>query len=436
MKALWILHFLLFAASVILLQSCSNSESMTFFYDPEDSLGANNPLSSKTNFLSINGSCPPYAGIPTIVIETENFEQIQDRETEVPAKMQIWGKDSPESEIMDLTIRGRGNSSWTMPQKSYKIELASKQRILNMPKDRDWALIANYADKSLMKNYLMYHLSAKLGAYYAPQCEFVELYINKEYLGVYLLTETIKTSKNRIIFPKNSNSFIVEFDAKYRPNEQVFFSNIIKNDSIGQAFRIHEPKNATDSCLLIIKNHILSFETFLKNFSLTDSIANWIDVDEYLKHYWVQEFSKNPDAEFHTSVFFSWTDGDIIKMGPVWDFDLAFGGYDRESINSTENWFIKRAYWNSLIFKNKKMDSLRIDYWKTNRSKFVESLSSIDSISYLLTDAASNNFRKWDILQSTKLKYHKYPYNSYQEAVSDLKKWITKRIEWIDSQIN
>ncbi|MBQ2560012.1 MAG: CotH kinase family protein, partial [Fibrobacter sp.] len=118
----------------------------------------------------------PYANIPRIVIETENRTKIKDRETEIPAKLQIWGKKEAESEIVDLTIRGRGNTSWTdMPKKSYKIEFEKKQSMLGMPKDKDWALISNYADKTLMRNYIAYRLSATLGAYYAPRSEFAEL---------------------------------------------------------------------------------------------------------------------------------------------------------------------------------------------------------------------------------------------------------------------
>ena len=134
----------------------------------------------------------PYAGIPRIVIETENRKAIVGREIEISAKMQIWDDSSAESEIMDLTIRGRGNSSWEMPKKSYKIEFDKKQSMLGMPKDKDWALIANYADKTLMRNDLAYRLSAALDVFYAPRCEFAELYVNGNYLGVYLVTETIK----------------------------------------------------------------------------------------------------------------------------------------------------------------------------------------------------------------------------------------------------
>lgn len=98
--------------------------------------------------------------------------------------------------------------------------------MLGMPKDKDWALIANYADKSLMRNYISYRLSSALNAYYAPRCEFAELYLNGEYLGVYLLTETIKIGKNRVNIPQNDESYIVEVDKKYKETEQVVFSDI------------------------------------------------------------------------------------------------------------------------------------------------------------------------------------------------------------------
>ena len=191
------LPLLLGAIIGCLLSACSNSEGVdgdsALGWNSEDSAydirTAENPLTNsadsqdsgppRIDYLPLDDSEYPYAGIPRIVIETENHREIKDRETEIPAKLQIWGEKAPESEVMDLTIRGRGNTSWTdMPKKSYKIEFTNKQEILGMPKDRDWALIANYADKTLMKNYLAYHLSAELGALFAPRCDFVELYLN------------------------------------------------------------------------------------------------------------------------------------------------------------------------------------------------------------------------------------------------------------------
>lgn len=197
----FITNVLCFAFVAIFLSSCKNSIDADEL--EEVSSSSIETSSSLVEFISSSTSSYPesfkpddkeypYAGIPRIVIETENRKAIVDRETEIPAKMQIWGDSTAESEIMDLTIRGRGNSSWEMPKKSYKIEFDKKQSMLGMPKDKDWALIANYADKTLMRNYLAYRLSAALDVFYAPRCEFAELYVNGNYLGVYLVTETIK----------------------------------------------------------------------------------------------------------------------------------------------------------------------------------------------------------------------------------------------------
>ncbi|SHL61875.1 CotH kinase family protein [Fibrobacter sp. UWH4] len=438
--------------------ACSNSEYVgnNFVWDYKDETGLNTDIynnsadSDNSIFSSSIGidNLPfddteyPYTGIPRIVIETENHLAIRDRETEIPAKLQIWGKNSPESDVMFLSIRGRGNTSWEeMPKKSYKIEFINKQAMLGMPKDRDWALIANYADKTLMKNYLMYHLSAELGAYYAPRCEFVELYLNKEYLGVYLLTETIKIAKQRINIPENDNSYIVEIDARLRDGDQVVFSHIIRGVSLKFKwhfnFQIHQPQNASQQVLDIIENHIQSFETYLTNIqeNQDNHVNQWIDIDEYVKHYWVQEFSKNPDADFKTSVYFSWIKNDVIKMGPVWDFDIVFGGHVWKNVIDTKQWLIKDVYWNHFLFQDSVMKQALLNYWHTNESIFSNTLNIVDSIQNILQYAAINNFKRWNILQSTESVFHSFSYLTYEDATNDLKEWIKKRISWIDSEL-
>lgn len=388
--------------------------------------------------LPLDDSEYPYAGIPRIVIETKNHQAIKDRETEIPAKLQIWGESLPESDIMDLTIRGRGNTSWTdMPKKSYKIEFVNKQEMLGMPKDRDWALIANHADKTLMMNYLMYHLSAELGAYYAPRCEFVELYLNKEYLGVYLLTETIKIAKHRINISKNEDSYLIEVDHRVKENEQPIYSAILTNDKNKKAFRIHEPQNASKEAISAIKNRIESFERYLKTIDphKNNNTNQWIDVNEYIKHYWVQEFSKNFDANFATSVYFTWEKGNVIKMGPIWDFDLAFGNNNVTYVSQPQNWYIKPAYWNSFLFKDSTMNNSRITFWNKNKKTFLEIIDKIDSSKSFLHNSAKNNFKKWNILPNTQEWYQQHSYNTYYDACENLKNWIKQRIEWIDSEI-
>ncbi len=448
-KALTRIHAIFAFAFIAVLSfcACSNSEGVDYANyaeiadDNDVSSDGDNPQtqdassSSKViDYLPLDDTEYPYAGIPRIVIETEKHQAIKDRETEIPAKLQIWGEKTPESEVMDLTIRGRGNTSWDyMPKKSYKIEFVNKQEMLGMPKDRDWALIANYVDKTMMKNYLMYHLSAELGAYYAPRCAFTELYINREYLGVYLLTETVKIAKHRVNIPKNEDSYLIEVDARVKENEQPVYSTILTNDTNKKAFRIHEPKNASKETLSAIKDKIESFERYLKTIDpqKNNDINQWIDIDEYIKHYWIQEFSKNPDADFKTSVYFSWGKDGVIKMGPVWDFDLSLGNRDKPR-GLPPGWYIKPSYWNKFLFKDSMLEQARIDYWTIHKDKFKSLPSKIDSVYFFLRSAAQNNYKKWNIENSFKYSYNQDYYHSFEEACEHLKEWIKQRIDWID----
>ena len=437
------------AIAMAVLSACDSSADASGDTDNLTTLSSSSKgkcSSSKANISTAVKSYPdsfkpndkeyPYASIPRIVIYTENKQKIKDRETEIPAKLQIWGKKEAESEVLDLTIRGRGNTSWIMPKKSYKIEFIQKQSMLGMPKDKDWALIANYADKSLMRNYIAYRLSAGLGAYYAPRCEFVELYLNDVYLGVYLLTETIKISKNRVGVPEDDNSFVVEVDGKYRKNEQIVFSDVLTENGTEKAFRIHYPKNASRATLDTVQNHIRNFEKFLKSIKAREnnSVDDWIDIDESVKHYWIQELFKNPDACFYTSVFFSWVKGKKIMMGPVWDFDLSMANHSSNSVNKAESWQI-RNYWNAYLFKDSLYRESIRNAWKMNHDLFESVSDSIDNAYAKIKKAAQNNFKKWNVLgDTTSSSWKNQTFTSYKESVVYIKNWLSDRIQWIDGQ--
>lgn len=381
-------------------------------------------------YLPLDDSEYPYAGIPRIVIETENFRAIKDRETEIPAKLQIWGENAPESEIMELTIRGRGNSSWIyMPKKSYKIELRQKQSLLGMSKDKDWALVANYADKTLMKNYIMYHLSNDFGMQFVPNCLFVEVFINKEYLGVYNLTETLKVNKNRINLPQTQTSYLVEIDRKYRNDDYVIISNM------NIPYNIHYPQDISTSSHNEIESFINNFETFLTtiNSSQKNAINEWINIDDYVLHFWLQEFSKNPDANFFTSVYFTKTSNGPIRMGPIWDFDLAFGGHDTKIANYTYGWRTRDSYWNKYLFKDSSFIYASQTFWNDNKQRFLSIKDTIKNAQKILQSPAANNFKRWDILSSTENSHHPNAYSSYDDAVNDLISWINERVLWIQS---
>jgi len=392
-----------------------------------------NEPESNPDYLTIDDSEYPYADIPRLVIETEDFAQIRDRFTEIPAKLQIYGKDSPQSDILDLTIRGRGNSSFTgMPKPSYKIEFSKKQEMFGMPKDKDWALTANSADKTLLKNFITYKLAGWLGDEYTPRSTFVELYLNRQYQGVYLLTETVKVGKHRVNIPKDEFSYLLEFSSTERPNE---IHVITKR---GNNFQVKYPKSPTDSALNVIQKRLIDWEFFLYHEieSGNTSYESWIDLEDYLRYYWIQELSKNFDGAFRRSIFLTWERGKPFRLGPVWDFDIAYGNWEVDSLRSPTDWYVRTSEWNKQFLQIPAVSQGATTYWKNHEPFFRSLPDSIKKYASQISAAAQNEFKRWPVLENTENWTYKEAYDSYDEAIDSLNSWITQRIDWINKNLD
>ena len=381
----------------------------------------------------MDDSMYPYAGLPRVVIETKDYAGVRDRETEIPSRLQIYGEKVPESEVLELTVRGRGNSSFKMPKYGMKLEFEDKVSLFGMPKSKDWALVANFGDKTHLRNYMMMRLSEWLGATYTPKMQFVELYLNRNYMGLYLLTETVKVAKNRVNIEKNDTTFLVEKEdiKKYDPPYVI-------TDDFQYIYHIKSPKEPSEESLQLLSDHLNSFENFLTHqyrYS-RDEILKWIDLDDYLLFYWVQEYSKNEDGNYARSVFFTWTKGEPIHFGPLWDFDLAFGNASRERNQNPEDWYIRAYRLNRYIMNNSLVDSAASAYWRMHRDTFYELIDSIPVYRSIIERAVENEYRRWPVMQNTENWALKDPYDSYDEAVEMMVDWMKKRYQWIDKEIN
>ncbi len=391
------------------------------------------PTDGDSAYLPIDDSRYPYAGLPRVVIETENFRQINNKETKIPARLQFYGDKEPSSPIFYLTIKGRGNSSFIMAKRGYKIKFDEKISLLGMPKDKEWDLISNFRDKSMLQNYITYQLAGILGDDYNPKCKFVELYLNRDYRGVYLLVEHIKISKNRVNIPKTDSSFLFEKTSETSTDGIMFTS------SLGYIFKFCQPKEPSGKSQQLLKNHVDDFEEFLqsKDIYKLDNIAKWIDLEEFIRFYWIQEFTKNLDG-YRRSIFITWEKNEEnnapIKMGPVWDFDLGYGNSGSEK-NIPEEWLIRKYGWDRFLFKNKDYKKHVKEYWEKNRSAFVATLDSIDVMSQMLSNVSKNEFNRWPVLQNDfDWPFHE-SYKNYQEVIDSLKNWIAARIHWIDNNL-
>ena len=380
------------------------------------------------DYLPLDDSEYPYANIPRIVIETENFKQIRYRGEEMRARLQIYGKNAPESEVFSLTLHGRGNSSFYMPKYGLKLEFDNKVSLFGMEKNRDFALIANYGDKTHLRNFLAFKLSSWLNARFTPEVRFVELYLNRQYKGLYLLAETVKVGKHRVNIPENDSSFLFE-----KEDLKKYDSPFVITDR-QNIFHIRSPKNLSEKSKELALSHLNRFENYLYSGKEQElPIEYFLDINDFVLFYWVQEFSKNEDASFHRSVFFSWIKTSVIRFGPVWDFDLAFGNAAGKFAKDPENWYIRSAVWFAPIFRHPSVALAAKEFFEKNHTKFQELIDSVPIYKKQIDKVIKNEYKRWPILQNTENWALKDPYNTYEEAVQAMLDFMNTRLHWIQN---
>ena len=365
--------------------------------------------------------------IPIISIDTEDLVPIISKDEYVNGTFEISSENEEENLVANLRIRGRGNSTWSFPKKPYQIKFDTKENILGMSKDKKWILLANYSDKTMLRNELAFDLSRFSDLDWTPESRFVELLINNEYLGVYQIVQKVEESPNRVNI--GDDGYLLEVDQLSRlgPDDIIFSTN-------NYFFNILEPNvDFEDNKYNIIKNYIELTEKTLMGNNFTDTIegySKYIDVDSFVEWYLINEITKNNDAIFHTSVFMNYVPGDKLKMGPVWDYDISLGNINYNGNETTDGFWIKNATWYSRLFEDPKFVTKvksRFKYFYNNRGFL---LGHINLNSLYLNQSQERNFYKWPIL-GTYIWPNNVYFSTYDEEVIYLKEWLNERLDWL-----
>lgn len=321
-------------------------------------------------------------GVGTVFIATESgsLEAIHaDKSHRESGEISIKdekGKEQTETPALDY-IKGRGNASWNGSKKPYNIKLDKKAKILGMAKSKKWCLIANEGDRSLMRNAMVYNAAADAGLAFSPECAPVDLYVNNEYIGAYLLTSKIEADGNRIdvadLDETNEEICLAEygddFDMDTIAQGGVYgrFSGLLEGtykyadipDSeddtadggyvlemeianrypeeksgfvtkTGQPFIMKSPEFASKKQMEFISGYYQRFEdaAFAANGKNAEgeNYADLIDIVSFAKYYDISEWTSNMDTGLTSTYFYldATRDGKLYA-GPVWDYDIAFG---------------------------------------------------------------------------------------------------------------
>ena len=364
-----------------------------------------------------------------------------------------------------ISIEYRGSSSQSFPKKTYALETQdsignnNNISILGMPVENDWILYAPYSDKSLMRNFLTFDLGRKMGNY-SPRTVYCELVINGDYKGIYILMEKIKRDNDRVDIAKLdaddlagdslTGGYIIKVD-KYTGTGGTDWLSDFSNIGGGPLYiQYHYPEGSAmlPQQLDYIEQFVDSFEYALSGPNFTDSLigySKYIDVNSFIDFYIVNELAKDIDAYRLSSYLYKDRDdnGGKLTMGPLWDFNLAYGNADYCSGGIPIGWEVNSGcggnnpFWferllDDTTYQNKL--KCRWEYLR-ERSFHQDSIFNfIDSISLYLNDAQQRNFQRWNIL-GIYVWPNYYVGNTYQDELTFFKTWIGDRLVWIDNNL-
>ena len=264
--------------------------------------------------------------LPTMYINTESgsMDKIhEDKTNKEKSTYAIYKADGSVDSSGECSVKGRGNSSWVGGQdgkgqkKPYNISLKHTDSLLEMGEQKKWCLLASYDDQSFLRNKITFEAAERFGCEFTPQAEYVNLYTNGEYKGLYLLTQRIDMDDGCI---KDKNGYLLEFDVRCYDVENWFITK--KNQKIA----IKYPQDISSEDEEYISSYMINVEDNIYGADIdTKMLSNVVDLESWTKMYVIHDFFVNWDTSYSSFFVYKFGEDDKIYAGPVWDFDLSMG---------------------------------------------------------------------------------------------------------------
>ena len=438
--------------SLLIYDDIPNAGSAGTFMDVALNFG-----SSPARPFGFSSSNLPIIEITTTNKAINNYvkEQVIFRTFDSPSGMNNNQKDAP---TFDGTayMEWQGWSAPGLPKKNFDFDVANSLGakidvpLLGLPAENDWVLKAEYNDRTLMKNHLVFDLFNKMGRY-APRTRFCEVVLDGEYVGVYTLQEKVKRDKNRVkieklepaeltapgitggyIYEINTTGNAFDWTSAYAPI----------NDSTTEYdvdFRIVYPDRDEIPAQQVsyLKSFTDSFEAALASPQYQDSAQGYrkyTDVYSFIDFMLLSEFSANYDT-YGRSFFMvkeNSENGGKLKAGPPWDFDQGFGHYwpsTKGWVWQITNYYWPFPFWWSKFWSHEQYRMETECRWKSYRKEALSDtavFNTMDSLKQRISLAVQRNDFVWKSPNGL----------NFQDHFDKLKKWITSRLKWIDDSLN
>ena len=395
--------------------------------------------------------------LPVVSIHVENAQEPYDKENALVCSVTLIPADKNDTvKVKSGTVRLRGNASMSFPKKPYRITFDKKHHVFGSPASaKKWVLINNYGDKTLMRNILAFDMSRRMEMEYTPFCIPVDVFVNGEYKGCYQLADQIEVNKNRVNIEPLDNTitsgseltggYLIEVDA-YANKEAVYFQSS-KGNPVTVKYPDDEDINIYQRNYIMNKFNNLEARLYSSNYTSSNGYRSLMDLDSFLRHFIVGEFSGNTDTYWSVNMYKHRND-EHFYVGPFWDFDLAYENDNRTyPINDLSGWIYAskgscagnfRDFVTRIVIFDERAKTRLSELWQYARDKREVTeetlLKYVDDLAAELNASQRLNYIRWDNL-SQYVHQNWQACGSYKGEVDIIKNYISKRIAWFDRKL-
>jgi hypothetical protein len=410
------------------------------------------------------------SNLPLVVINT-NGQTIVDDPKIIANMGIIWNGPGNRNSLSDpmnnyngrIAIEVRGSSSQGFPKKGYGFETRATDlsdidvSLLGMPEENDWVLYAPYTDKTMIRDVLTYTLDASLG-HWSPRCQYVELFLNGNYQGVYVLIEKIKRNKNRVDIAKLTltdnvgedltGGYIVKIDKTTGGGGEGWYSNF--SNAVGKTYYQYDypkAKEITSAQKSYIQTYIRMMENALynENFKYPGNYHEFLNDSSFIDFMIINELAKNVDG-YRLSSYLYKGKNDLVNCGPIWDFNLTYGnanyfegwvptGFQYKAYLGNDYW--QNPFWWGKLMKDQAYVTKLKNRWTTLRKKQLSDQRItfvVDSLTNLISEAKERNYQRWTGVLGQYIWPNYYVGATYDSEISWMKNWISQRLAFLDQQ--
>ena len=375
------------------------------------------------------------SGLPIVKINTPNGGTINSKTTWIErSTMVIYEPDGTvnyDSGNDYMNIRGRGNSTWSYSKKPYNIKLNTKKAILGMPKHKRWCLLANYIDRTLMRNAVAFELAKMTSMDWTPNGRFVELVLNGQPAGNYYLCEAIRIDKNRVNINEMSpndisgdaitGGYILELDSYYDAEWK------FKTTYYRMPVNVKQPDDddMNSQQHSYIKNYYNAAEKELYNGSL-EGFAKYVDLNSLIDWYLLNEAIYNTELKHPKSSYMYKDKNGKLFMGPAWD-------HDWETFTPHSNLKNANTMWFAALFQIPEFKQLVKERWNKLKGPFTGVASFIEETRKEIRTSWEYNYTIWPTISNS---VNGDISLGYDAAVNRLKNSFLDRVRSLNTIIN